>query len=192
MEKKTNWFTRVGLQCFAEDPAPAPQPSGDPTPQPPVSKYSDQDYLKLKALFDKEASEKASLKKQLQAKQSDEEKKAEEEANKQTEFENMRKELATLKTKAKLSKAFNEEETETLSQCIVEGDLDKLTEAVVKIRTESVKRIKDEALKEFRQSSHIPGSSDGGESNSFGKQMANSFKKEDNSSKKNWGQFKNE
>ena len=127
MEKtnKKPLLVPYNLQLFAEDNGnngnDGDNGSGNNGGQePPKQKYSDSEYEKLKAAFDKEVSEKAALKKQLQSKQTDEEKAAEEKANRDTEFQNLQKELKTLKTKAALLKGFEEKDADTLTKCIVE------------------------------------------------------------------------
>ena len=157
--------------------------------EPPKQKYSDSEYEKLKAAFDKEVSEKAALKKQLQSKQTDEEKAAEEKANRDTEFQNLQKELKTLKTKAALLKGFEEKDADTLTKCIVEGNSDKLIETILKLKEDLTTSITEKAKKEFMQSAHIPGAA-GKTEDSIGKKLAMSFKKEKPSNTA-WGQFDN-
>lgn len=185
------------LQLFAEGEGnPNPQaetgtPQGEPSGTPQPKTYSEEEYKKIKQAFDNSASELANLKKQLKAKQTDEEKQAQAQAEKETEFENMRKELTSIKTKSQLLKVFEEKDADTLTQCIVDNDTTKLLENLVSIITANVAKIKEEAKKEFMQSAHIPGSSAGSDDNSFGKQMALAAKKQQPKAKA-WGQFKNE
>ena len=197
MEKLNNkpLLVPLQLQLFAEDNGNNGN-NGDNGAgnnggqEPPKQKYSDEEYLKLEQAFDNSASEIANLKKQIKAKQTDEEQKAQAQAEKEAEIENMRKELTSIKTKAQLMKVFDEKDADTLTQCIVDNDTTKLLENLVNIYNANITKVKDQAKQEFLQSAHIPGSSTGNEENSLGKQMANSFKKEKPKTKV-WGQFEN-
>lgn len=146
---------KFNLQLFAED-------GGEPNQEPPKQKYSDEEYEKLKASFDKSASELADLKKQLKTKMTDEEKKAEEEKARQVEFEKMQKELSTMKVKTKLAGAFEEAEIEELSNLIIEGNVEKLVEKLVASRTAYKTKIYEEAKKEFQHSAKVPGGGNSG------------------------------
>lgn len=154
----------INLQMFAEGD-PDPKPGQEPNPQDPPkqNKYSDEEYEKLKANFDKTSSEIAELKKQLKSKQSDEEKKAEEEKAKQEEFVSMQNELKTLKLQKKLTGAFEEAEVNDLSALLIEGDVDKLADKLVAMRNAFKTKIYEEAKKEFQKSATLPGGSGGGE-----------------------------
>ena len=154
--KKTD-FLKLNLQLFAEGEPGADDKGGGQ--EPPKNKYSDEDYEKLKALFDKEVSEKANLKKQLKDKQTEDERKAEDEKEKNAETERMKQELATLKIERKLVQNFTEDEIKVLSPLIISGDTDKLVEQLVKLREDYKKRVLDEAKKEFSKSADLPGGS---------------------------------
>lgn len=146
---------KINLQLFAEEDGSDDGKGGKENP--PANKYSDDDYLKLKGNFDKAASELADLKKQLKAKQTDEEKKAEEEKAKQTEYENLKQELALMKVQAKLASVFSEDEIKGISQLIVEGDVEKLVDKLVEYRTAYKTKVYEDAKKEFSQSAGVPG-----------------------------------
>ena len=63
--KKKGMLFDLDIQLFAEpNPSNDPEPANDPKSND-KQKYSDEDYLKLKANFDKTSSEIAELKKQL-------------------------------------------------------------------------------------------------------------------------------
>lgn len=146
----------LNLQMFAEG-GEGGDGGGGGKENPPAPKYSDDDYLKLKGNFDKTASELAELKKQLKAKLTDEEKKAEEEKAKENEFLQMKKELETMKVKSKLAGAFDEKEVEDISSLILEGDIAKLVDKLVETRKAFETKIREEAKKEFQKSSNLPG-----------------------------------
>ena len=159
MKKSLLKHYSINLQMFAESEGEQGQKQ-DPNSQiPPKQKYSDEDYEKLKANFDKTSSEIAELKKQLKSKQSDEEKKAEEEKVKQEEFISMQNELKTLKLQKKLTGAFEEAEVNDLSSLLIEGDIDKLADKLVALRNAFKTKIYEEAKKEFQKSATLPGGS---------------------------------
>lgn len=165
MNKKFN-FKKLDLQLFAEPNEENGNGGGEPNPKTP--KYSDSDYEKLKGeydklkgSFDKTSSEIADLKKQIKAKQTDDEKKAEEEQERLAESERVKKELATLKIERKLASDFTEEEINELSPLVVSNDTEKLVECIVKLRQEFKKKVYDEAKAEFSKSAHLPGGSGG-------------------------------
>lgn len=156
-------FKKYDLQLFAE-----PGEGGSSEEQtPPKQKYSDEEYEKLKAMFDKEVSEKASLKKQLKDKQTEEEKKQTEEAEKKAQVEQMQKELSTLKIERKLASDFDEEEIKELGGLITSGDTDKLVDALVKIRQAYKKKVLEEAKAEFSKSADLPGGGGNDDTPSF-------------------------
>ena len=145
------------LQMFAEDP----NPTDDGGKQnPPTQKHTDEEYDKLKANFDKTSSEIAELKKQLKSKQSDEEKKAEEELTRQKEVEDLKKEVATYKIQSSLQEVFEKEETEKLIKPILDNDVDTLVKNLVELRKAYKDKIYAEAKEEFSKSAKIPGGND--------------------------------
>lgn len=123
----------------------------------PKNKHSDEDYDKLKASHDKISSEIAELKKQLRSKQTDEEKKAEEEKVKNQEIEAMKKDLATYKIKAELGDTFETDEIEKLSKVLVEGNQEEIVKTLKEIVKAKKEKIYADAKKEFSQSSSLPG-----------------------------------
>ena len=136
MKKTTKPFEWLNLQMFADDGTGESgngSQNNDGGQTPPKQKYSDEEYIKLKQAFDNSASEIANLKKQIKAKQTDEEQKAQAQAEKEAEIENMRKELTSIKTKAQLMKVFDEKDADTLTQCIVDNDTTKLLENFMQI-----------------------------------------------------------
>ena len=160
--KKHGGLFDLDIQLFAE---PSPNPNGNgngdggnPNPDnTPKQKYSDEEYLKLKASFDKTSSEIAELKKQLKGKQTDDEKKAQEEAEKQQEMDNLKKEVATYKIKNSLQESFEKDEVEKITKAIIDGDIDSLVKNLNEIRKAYKEKIYKEAKEEFSKSSKIPG-----------------------------------
>ena len=162
--KKKGMLFDLDIQLFAD-----PNPSGDggnngdggnPNPDNnPKQKYSDEDYLKLKANFDKTSSEIAELKKQLKGKQTDEEKKAEEEATRQKEVDDLKKEVATYKIKNSLQESFEKDEVEKLTKAIIDGDVDSLVKNLVDMRKAYKDKVYAQAKEEFSSSAKIPGGS---------------------------------
>jgi len=156
--KKKGLLFDLDIQMFAEPSSNDPNPNNDPNPDnTPKQKYSDEDYLKLKANFDKTSSEIAELKKQIKSKQTDDERKAQEEAEKQQEMDNLKKEVATYKIEKTLLESFDKEEVEKLSKAIVDNDVDSLIKSLVEIRKAYKDKIYNEAKEEFSKSSKIPG-----------------------------------
>ena len=154
--KKKGLLFDLDIQLFAE-PNPT-EPGNEPNDDnPPKQKYSDEDYLKLKANFDKTSSEIAELKKQIKSKQTDEEKKAEEEATRQKEMDDLKKEVATYKIKNALSESFEKEEIEKISKAIIDGDVESLVKNLVDLRKAYKDKIYAEAKEEFSKSAKIPG-----------------------------------
>ena len=162
--KKKGLLFDLDIQMFAEPSPSDPNPNNDPNPDnTPKNKYTDEDYLKLKANFDKTSSEIADLKKQLKSKQTDDEKKAEEEATRQKEVDDLKKEVATYKIKSALSESFEKEEIEKISKSIIEGDVDSLVKNLIDLRKAYKDKIYAEAKEEFSKSAKIPGGNGDGD-----------------------------
>lgn len=182
----------LNIQLFAEDNGDGGNNDGngannngannDPTP--PKNKYSDEEYIKLKAQFDKLASEQADLKKQLKSKQTDEEKKAEEEANRQKEMEDLKKEVSTYKIKSVLAENFDQTEVEKIVEAINGNDVDKLVNVLKDIRKEFKEKVYADAKKEFSQSARIPGGN-GNNNNDIPSDVQDIIDKKNNASSKN-------
>ncbi len=167
-EKRKGPLVPYNLQLFAD-------PNGDPdngsdngganggnnNNPPKTNKHSDEDYDKLKASHDKISSEIAELKKQLRSKQTDEEKKAEEEKIKNQEIEAMKKDLATYKIKAELGDTFEGDEIEKLTKVLVEGNQEEIVKTLKEIVKAKKDKIYADAKKEFSQSSSLPGGNGG-------------------------------
>lgn len=160
--KKHGGLFDLDIQLFAE---PNPNGNGDGDgdngksgqDDAPKQKYSDEEYLKLKASFDKTSSEIAELKKQLKGKQTDDEKKAQEEAEKQQEMDNLKKEVTTYKIKNSLQESFEKDEVEKITQAIIDGDIDSLVKNLNEIRKAYKEKIYKDAKEEFSKSAKIPG-----------------------------------
>ena len=164
--KKKGLLFPLDIQLFAEgdgDGGNGGNPNPNPNPNNNKQKYSDEEYLKLKANFDKTSSEIAELKKQLKSKQTDDEKKAEEEQNRQKEMDDLRKEVASYKIKNSLQDGFEKEEVEKISKAIIDGDMDSLVKNLVDIRKAYKDKIYAQAKEEFSKSSKIPGGNGGGD-----------------------------
>ena len=139
------------LQFFADptpgsapDPTPAPDPKPNPTPTPandpkPDEHISPEDQMqqlrvelaKMKKSFDTAASEAAGYKKQLRAKQSEDEiaaqEKAEKEAAREAEYESLKKENEVNKlTKNFLKLGYSEDLAEKAAVAQYENDADAL------------------------------------------------------------------
>ena len=160
-EKRKGPLVPLNLQLFAEDPSGNNGEGGNPNPNnqgdPKTNKHSDEEYDKLKVQFDKTSSELAEIKKQLKSKQTDEEKKAEEEKVKNQEIEAMKKDLATYKIKAELGDTFETDEIEKLSKVLVEGNQEEIVKTLKEIVKAKKDKIYADAKKEFSQSSSLPG-----------------------------------
>ena len=161
--KKRGLLFPIEIQLFADEGGD-PNPNPDPAPKNDnKQKYSDEEYLKLKASFDKTSTEIAELKKQLKSKQTDDEKKAEEEATRQKEVDDLKKEVATYKIKNSLQECFEKEEVEKISKSIIEGDVDSLVKNLVELRKAYKEKIYTQAKEEFSKSAKIPGGNGGGD-----------------------------
>ena len=159
------WLFPLNIQLFAEG-GEGDNGQGGTDENPPKQKYSDEDYLKLKASFDKTSTEIAELKKQLKNKQTDEEKKAEEEATRQKEVDDLKREVATYKIQNSLQEGFEKEEVEKISKAILDGDVDSLVKTLVDSRKAYKEKIYAEAKEEFSKSAKIPGGNgDSGDDN---------------------------
>lgn len=152
----------LNIQLFADE-GEGDNGKGGTDQNPPKQKYSDEEYLKLKASFDKTSTEIADLKKQLKSKQTDEEKKAEEEATRQKEVDNLKREVATYKIQNTLQESFEKEEVEKISKAILDGDTDSLVKTLVESRKAYKEKIYAEAKEEFSKSAKIPGGNGGGD-----------------------------
>lgn len=147
----------LNIQMFADGDSGSD--GGTETPK----TYSEEEYNKMKAAFDKASSELAEAKKKEKAKMSEEEKKKAELEEKNKEFENMKKELKQMKLSKSLSKVFTEaEECEGIVNAFIEDDLDKAIELIVKSQDNFKKKVEEEAKKKFSSSATIPGATGNG------------------------------
>lgn len=153
------WLFPLNIQLFAD--GEGDNGNGGTDQNPPKQKYSDEEYLKLKASFDKASTEVADLKKQLKSKQTDEEKKAEEEATRQKEVDDLKREVATYKIQNSLQEGFEKEEVEKISKAILDGDTDSLVKTLVESRKAYKEKIYTQAKEEFSRSAKIPGGNGG-------------------------------
>ena len=158
--KKKGLLFPLDIQLFAEgdgDGGKGGNPNPNPNPDNNKQKYSDEEYLKLKANFDKTSSEIAELKKQLKSKQTDDEKKAEEEQNRLKEMDELKKQVTTYKIEKSLLENFAKEEVEKISKPLIEGNIDDLIKTLNDIRKAYKEKIYAEAKEEFSKSAKIPG-----------------------------------
>lgn len=159
--KEKYGFLRLDIQTFGE-PNPTGDEGGNGKADPKQTpKYTDEDYDKLKASFDKTSSELADLKKQLKSKMTDDEKKAEEDKLKNEELENTKKELATLKIKSELSDTFEKEEVEKITNALSNGNTDELIKVLKDCRVAFKEKVYLQAKDEFSKSANLPGGNGG-------------------------------
>ena len=96
-----------------------------------------------KKLFDKALKEKAELKRQLTAKQTEDEKRAEEQAEKELEIEELRK----FKVKSELENGLlkggiNQNDVEAISKAILSGETDSISNVLCKVINETIENTK--------------------------------------------------
>ena len=173
------------LQMFAEDGANSNDGSNGGDNTPPKPKHTDEEYEKLKASFDKNSSEIAELKKQLKAKQTDEEKKAEEEQNRLKEMDDLKKEVANYKIQNSLQEVFEKEEVEKISKSILSGDIDSLVKTLVDTRKAYKDKIYKQAKDEFSKSANIPGGSGNNDNSGVSAEVQNYLNSKKNKTNSN-------
>ncbi len=177
----------LNIQLFAD--GDGDDGKGGTDQNPPKQKYSDEEYEKLKASFDKASSELAEAKKQLKGKQTEDEKKAEEEANRQKEVDNLKREVATYKIKNSLQECFEKEEVEKISKAILDGDMDSLIKNLVDIRKAYKDKIYAQAKDEFSKSARIPGGNGSSSDNNDNPTVQEYLKGKQNKGKTNAKEF---
>lgn len=156
VERKILLPLRLNIQQFAED-------GGEGGASAPKT-YSEEEYNKIqaelskyKASFDKASSELAEEKRKSKAKMTEDEKKAQEDAEKEAKFNEMAKELQKFKLKSSLGKVFEGENLDNVVEAIVSNDLNKVTEIIVKTQEEFKTKTTEELKQQFSKSSKIPG-----------------------------------
>lgn len=156
VERKISLPLRLNIQQFAED-------GGEGGADAPKT-YSEEEYNKIqaelskyKASFDKASSELAEEKRKSKAKMTEDEKKAQEDAEKEAKFNEMAKELQKFKLKSSLGKVFEGENLDNVVEAIVDNDLNKVTEIIVKTQEEFKTKTTEELKQQFSKSSKIPG-----------------------------------
>ena len=182
--ERKKFLVPLNIQMFADG-----DEGGDGNPK----TYSEEEYNKMKAAFDKASSELAEAKKKEKAKMSEEEKKKAESEEKDKEFESVKKELKQMKLSKSLSKVFTEaEECEAIAQALIDDDTDKVVELISKSQENFRKKVEEEAKSKFSKSAKVPGaadSDDGGENSKFAElAKKKSTKVEANDDK--WNKFK--
>jgi hypothetical protein len=116
-----NRFIKLNLQLFAE-PGDGGAGGDDPTTTPETVS---------KAMYDKLATQYAEAKKQLKAKQTDDEKALEEQRSKDEELEELRaeKKRSTI-INGLLKQGIQDEDTTKIAEAILSGDVDKITSTI--------------------------------------------------------------
>lgn len=146
----------LNIQLFADGDGDNGNGGGTPP-----KTYSEEEYNKMKAAFDKASSELAEAKKKEKAKMSEEEKKKAENEEKAKEFESMKKELKQMKLSKSLSKVFTDsEECEGIANAFIEDDIEKVIELISKSQENFRKQVETEAKSKFSKSAKIPGAAD--------------------------------
>lgn len=138
------------LQFFGEEePTPEPNPN--------LKTYSYEEYEKLKASFDKTSSELASLKKQVQQKMTDEEKKAEEDKALREKVANYESQLENLTLEKSLTKnnLFSSEEAQNILKS--KDNKSEMLESIMTLVSAKIEQAKKNAIAEFMQSSNVTG-----------------------------------
>lgn len=138
------------LQFFGEgEPTPEPNPN--------LKTYSQEEYEKLKASFDKTSSELASLKKQVQQKMTDEEKKTEEDKALREKLANYESQLENLTLEKSLTKnnLFSSEEAQNILKS--KDNKSEMLESIMTLVSAKIEQAKKNAIAEFMQSSNVTG-----------------------------------
>lgn len=138
------------LQFFGEgEPTPEPNPN--------LKTYSQEEYEKLKASFDKTSSELANLKKQVQQKMTDEEKKAEEDKALREKVANYESQLENLTLEKSLTKnnLFSSEEAQNILKS--KDNKSEMLESIMTLVSAKIEQAKKNAIAEFMQSSNVTG-----------------------------------
>lgn len=123
-----NKLIKLNLQLFAE-PDDGGNPSNNPTP--PEETVS-------KAMYDKLATQYAEVKKQLKAKQTDDEKALEEQRLKDEELEELRaeKKKSTI-INGLLKQGIEDEDSTKIATAVLSGDVDEITKAITNMHKNS-------------------------------------------------------
>ena len=138
------------LQFFGEgEPTPEPNPN--------LKTYSQEEYEKLKASFDKTSSELASLKKQLQEKMTDEDKKVAEDMALREKLANYESQLENLTLEKSLTKnnLFSSEEAQNILKS--KDNKNEMLESIMTLVSAKIEQAKKNAIAEFMQSSNVTG-----------------------------------
>ena len=146
----------LNIQLFAE--GDGEQGGNDNPPK----TYSEQEYLKLKASFDKVSSEVADLKKQAKARLSEDEKKEQEQEEvnqKLAEYESKFEDYA-LKDELMKGNVFTSEEIESIIK--EKHNKPTLLKTMVELFNKKVENIKKQAVADFMKSSDVGGGSGSG------------------------------
>lgn len=149
------------IQLFAEN-EPNNDNGGNGGNDNPPKTYSQEEYNKLKASFDKASSEVADLKKQAKAKMSEEEKKAQEqdEINKKLADYESKFEDYALKEELMKGNVFTSEEIESIIK--EKNDKPTLLKTMVSLFNKKVEDIKKQAVADFMKSSDVGGGNGSG------------------------------
>lgn len=135
----------INLQLFAED--------GDPKGQdPPPETVSKDEYVKIKAQFDKLASELAESKRKEKERMTADEKKQAELLEKEERYKAIERENTLIKLKAKVSKAVEDDTIATqVAELMADGKIieaiEKQNEYIANMKTNIEKKVKEDLLK---------------------------------------------
>lgn len=157
MKKK---FIPLNIQLFAEqEPNNNVDNGGNGGNDNPPKTYSQEEYNRLKASFDKASSELAEAKKQAKAKMSEDEKKAQEqdEINKKLADYESKFEDYALKDELMKGNVFTSEEIESIIK--EKNDKPTLLKTMVSLFNKKVEDIKKQAVADFMKSSDVGGGS---------------------------------
>ena len=153
----------------------------------PPKTYSEQEYFKLKASFDKASSELAEAKKQAKAKMSEDEKNAQEQEeikNKLADYESKFEDYA-LKDELMKGNVFTSEEIESIIK--EKNDKPTLLKTMVTLFNKKTEDIKKQAVADFMKSSDVGGGDSGSGKESYAIKKAKGNKPEQEQVK--WGSF---
>ena len=171
-ERKKLWLP-LNIQLFADEGGEG----GAETPK----TYSEEEFNKMKAAFDKASSELAEAKKKAKDKLSEDEKKRLESEEK----DKLEKEIRTLKK--------DSEECEGIANAFIDDDIEKVIDLISKSQENFRKQVETEAKSKFSKSAKIPGAADedGGSEKSKIAELAKKKSTKVESKTDAWDKFKN-
>lgn len=140
----------INLQLFADEPTP------EPTPAPQPETVSKEEYAKIKAQFDKVASELAESKRKEKERMTADEKKQAELLEKEERYKAIERENTLIKLKAKVSKSVDDDTIATqVAELMADGKIieaiEKQNEYIATMKTNIEKKVKEDLLRENPQ-----------------------------------------